>query len=345
MEKNLRALKYITLFSAFLLPLNLIAQDQIGAAFKGAPEDASKLTQAYLSPLFKGFGVGLNSGWYTSAKAKSTLRFDLRITGTIAFVPNNDKSFDVNQLGLTSMAPASGANPISPTFSGSKTQGTLMRLNGVPNASSDFNLPKGEGINIVPSPQIQLTVGLPKNIDVSLRYIPKIDMKDYGKVDLFGAGAKVEVLPLILGKTEKLIPLDVAVAVGFTRLNYSLPLDVGNNPNANQAISAKVKGLSADAIISKTIAIFTPFFSLGYQKSKTNLRALGTYEFDVPVTPSTPTGKQTYTDPFTFDQTDVNGLRASLGFQLHLGFFRLYGSYSQAKYGYVNAGIGFGMGK
>ncbi len=332
----------MVLLGAFFMPSTLMAQDEVGGVFKGAPEDASKLTQAYLSPLFIGLGTSINSGWFTSAKAKNTLHFDLRITATAAIVPSSAKNFDVTKLGLTSMSPATGANPISPTFSGQDRSGTLMHINNTTSAS-DFNLPNGVNIGYIPAPQVQLTVGIPKNIDISLRYVPKINLKEYGKIDMIGAGAKIEVLPLILGKTEKLIPLDVAVALGFTQLNYSLPLEVGTNPNANQHLSAKIKGMSADAVVSKTLAAFTPFFSIGYQKSESTLKALGTYEFEVPISPATPTGRKTFNDPFSFSQTDVSGARASLGFQLQLAFFRFYASYTQAKYGYVNTGFGFGI--
>ncbi len=339
MKKEFRALKCNLLLSAFLLPFSLAAQDQVADVFKGAPADASKLTQAYLSPLFKGLGTGINAGWFTSAKAKKTLRFDLRFSGTLAIVPNSDKNFDVTKLGLTSMAPVPGANPSSPTFSGEDRQGTLMRLNGALDPSGDFNLPNGIDLGYVPAPQIQLTVGIPKNIDISLRYVPKIDLKDYGKIDMIGAGVKVEVLPLILGKTEKIVPVDVAVALGFTQLNYNLPLEVGTNPNPNQQLKAKLKGMSADAIVSKTLAVFTPFLSLGYQKSESDLQALGTYEF------ATSAGSQTINNPFSFSNTDVSGARATLGFQLQLAFFKFYASYTQAKYAYASAGIGFGIGK
>jgi hypothetical protein len=339
MERKFRALKNTLLFSAFLLPATSMAQDEIGAAFKGAPADASKLTQAYLKPIFTGLGTAINSNWFTSAKAKNTLRFDLRLNVSAAIVPNSDNSFDVRGLGLTSMAPATGSNPISPTFSGAKTDGTKMHLNGDPTTTNDFNLPKGLNAKYIPAPQLLLTVGIPQNIDLTLRYIPKIDLKEYGSIDMIGAGAKIEVLPLILGKAKKVVPVDIALALGFTQLNYNLPLEVGSNPDPNQRLSTKIKGMSADAIVSKTLAVFTPFASVGYQKSESSLKALGTYEF------ATAAGPQIYYDPFAFSQTDVSGMRASLGFQLNLAFFRFFASYTQAKYAYANAGIGFGIGK
>ncbi|MDQ8003143.1 MAG: hypothetical protein REI64_00010 [Pedobacter sp.] len=330
MENKFRALRNMVLLSAFFMPLSLVAQDEVGDVFRGSPQDAGKLAGAYLLPATTGFGLGLNSGWYTSAKAKGTLRFDLRITGTGAFVPNKDKNFDVGKLGLTSMSPVAGSNPISPTIAGPKTDGTKMQVGNTVDPSKQFNLPDGVGLNIIPSPQVQLTVGLPKNIDVSFRFVPTIDLDDVGKVNLFGVGAKVELLPIILGKKEKLLPFDLAVAFGYTQLTWNIPLEVGTNPDPNQNIDIKLSGISTDAIISKRLSVFTPFFSVGYNKSNTDIRALGTYNFDGEV----------HKDPFQIKRDDVNGMRASAGFQLHLGFFRLYTSYTQATYGYVNAGIG-----
>lgn len=330
MENKFRALRNMVLLSAFFMPLSLMAQDEVGDVFRGSPQDAGKLAGAYLLPATTGFGLGLNSGWYTSAKAKGTLRFDLRITGTGAFVPNKDKNFDVAKLGLTSMS-AVGSS-ITPTVSGPEVDGAKMQVN---RNGQQFNLPDGVGLNIIPSPQVQLTVGLPKNIDVSFRFVPTIDLDDVGKVNLFGVGAKVELLPIILGKKEKLLPFDLAVAFGYTQLTWNIPLEVGTNPDPNQNIDIKLSGISTDAIISKRLSVFTPFFSVGYNKSNTDIRALGTYNFDGEV----------HKDPFQIKRDDVNGMRASAGFQLHLGFFRLYTSYTQAKYGYVNAGIGFGIGK
>lgn len=334
MEKKFRALRNTIVLSAFLLPFNLMAQGEVGDVFRGTPADAGKLAGAYLLPATTGFGLGLNSMWYTSAKAKNFLRFDLRLSASGAFVPSSDKTFNVTKLGLTSMAPVAGSNVNTPTLSGPKQDGTRMQIGNNNDPNKQFNLPKGIGVGLVPAPQVQLTVGLPKNIDVSVRYTPTIDLSDFGKVDLFGVGAKVEVLPLLLGKTGKMLPFDLAVAFGYTQLKWNIPLEVGQNPNPDQNIDVKLKGVSVDAIISKKIAMFTPFFSAGYNKSNTHIRALGTYSFE----------GSNETNPFEIKRTDVSGMKASLGFQLHLSFFRLYGSYTQAKYGYANAGIGFGIG-
>lgn len=347
MKRRSSPFKIPLILASFLFPLQLFAQKDVEGLFKSGPEDASKLISAYMNPLFKGLGVGLNSGWNNTAKSQGFLRFDLRITATMAFVPTADRSYDVNTLGLQNIRPATPGGPSTgPTAFGNDEAGANMRLyyNGTP-TNETFRLPQGSGLSFVPSPQIQLTVGLPKNIDVSLRYVPKVKLgDDAGKIDMFGAGAKAELFPLILGKRENLIPFNLAVAVGFTRLNYTLPLHVNTTEaNSNQRVDIKINGFSTELILSKKLMALTPFASVGYNSANSTLKALGSYEFDTP-TLLDPNRTTTFNDPISI-KNDLDGFRASLGLQLDLAFFRLYASYTATKYQYVNAGIGFGFGK
>lgn len=319
------------------------AQQNVGDLFKSGPADATKLINAYFDPLYKGLGIGLSDGWTNTAKSKGFLKFDVRVSASAALVPQSARSYDVNTLGLNNIKPALGASSIGPTAFGNDQEGGRMQIyssNGLP-TTSFFNLPQGVGFHIVPSAQIQATVGLPKNIDVSVRAMPKIKLgDDLGSLSMIGFGAKIELLPLLMGNSDKFVPVDIALAGGFTQYKYSLPLNVNNTTNSNQRIDAKFNGVNFDAIISKKILFFTPFASVGYQTSTTNLKALGTYSFD--------TGNGTsvsYTDPVSVKQKEIDGLKASLGFQLKFGFFKLYGSYTSAKYDLFNAGIGLGIGQ
>jgi len=342
MKKTIPALKSLMIVGAFLFPLNLLAQNDVGDLFKSSPQDATKLVGAYMTPLFKGMGLGLNSGWNNTAKTKKTLRFDLRIAATAAFVPSKDQSYNTNTLGLTTIKPAAGSNGIGPTAFGDDAAGSKMEIytSGGTATGQTFNLPQGTGLKFAPAPQVQLTVGLPKNIDVSIRLVPNVKLgDDIGKINQFGLGAKVEVLPLIMGKTDKLIPFDLAVALGFTNTTYTLPLDVNNGKYNNQEVEVKFKGFNAEAIISKKLLFFTPFASVGFNSSNSRLNATGTYDFQ------TAAGTATFTDPISLKSNDISGLKASLGFQLNLAFLRIYASYTAAEYSYANAGIGFGIGK
>lgn len=341
MKKNFTLLKSFVVTAVLALPFSVQAQDEVGDLFKSSPQDATKLVDAYMNPLFKGMGLGLNSGWFTSAKSKGTLRFDLRISATAAFVPTKDQTYNAAALGLTTIRPANGATTaIGPTAFGDDNTGAQMEIytsGGTPTGQK-FNLPQGTGLNFVPAPQLQLTVGLPKNIDVSLRYVPNVKLgDDIGKLNQFGLGAKVELLPLLMG--EKTLPFDLAVGLGFTNTTYTLPLDINNGKYNNQEVEVKFKGFNAEAIISKKLLFFTPFASVGFNSSNSSLNAYGTYDFQ------TAGGTATFNDPISLKHDDISGLKASVGFQMNLAFFRLFASYTQAEYGYANAGIGFGFGK
>ncbi|MFC5283320.1 DUF6588 family protein [Pedobacter alpinus] len=338
---------------------NVKAQD-VSDLIKSGPGDATKLAQAYLMPAFKGFGFGMNSAWYNSAKAKNLGKFDLRIQGTAAIVPSSDQFFRLGDLGLSSRT-SFNSNASTPTLFGEDVTGaeiTLKDNNG--NNVSSFNMPNGLGFNMVPSPQIQLTVGVIKNTDISVRYSPKLGKSDdYGTLQVLGFGIKHEITKLLMpGKTEKIIPIDIALAFGYNQLTYdkSIPIedqldDKNSGSNLNQRVEGKLSGYTFDAIVSKKLAIFTPFASIGYNTAKTELGLLGTYvaRTGAPtVTDPNATNDDKFTtfiDPVNIKQKDIAGLRGNVGFSLHLAFFRLYGSYSIGEYQAVTAGLGFGIGK
>lgn len=339
MKKILTAFKSLVILGVFLLPFNAMAQENVGDLFKSSPQDATKLIDAYLTPLFKGTGLGLATGWNNTAKAKNFLRFELRITGTLAAVPTADKTYNTNNLNLSSIKPAAGSNGIGPTAFGDNTPGAKMEIYTSSGAATGqtFNLPESSGFKMSPAAQLQLTVGLPKNIDLSLRLIPSVTFGN-NTISQFGLGTKIELLPLLM-KKDKLIPFDLAVALGFTNTTYKLALDINNGAHQDQSVEVKFKGFNAEAIISKKILFFTPFASVGYNSSNSALNAYGTYDFQ------TAAGNATFTNPVAIKHDDISSMKASLGFQLNLAFLRVYASYTQSKYSYLNAGLGVGIGK
>lgn len=321
----------------------LFGQDsEISGLFQSSPEDATKLINAYASPLFKGLGTGLSNGWYNSAQAKKLLRFEVRIAATGAFVPSNDQTYDVTKLGLSSNIGASNPlNTIAPTLAGDKDKSTpsmTLYNAGIPVRS--FTLPKGTGRRFIPSPQVQATVGLPKGIDVTLRFIPTIKLGDYGSVNMFGIGTRVQ-LDKFIGKSMiSKLPFNLAVAVGYTKLNYNLNLDVqaqGSN-YTDQKLEGRFTSFNFQGLISKKILSFTPFIGLGFQTSHTKLDAKGTYPIDTGMGQT-----QTFTNPVSINKVNFSGLHADVGLQMDYFLLHLYGSYSMGHYNSVNVGIGIGI--
>lgn len=346
---------------AALIAIKANAQnDGISALFKGNPDDVNKLLNAYTSPLFKGFGNSLNGGWTNTARTQKFLRFAVRVSASVSIVPDAEKTYDVNALGLANIKATNPALSIAPTFGGDKDLSTSITVSDPshPNNSAytyKTTLPKGV-IQYIPAPQIQLTVGLIKNTDVTLRMIPQFQVNsDVGSVGMFGIGVKHNIAQ-DFGTASHVIPFDLAVAVGYTRLNYTKPMDVkpdannggvsGSTDFSNQTLQGNFSGWNTQVILSKRLLFFTPFVSVGYLSSKTDVGLKGNYPF---VTGVTSTGAPVYTstaNPINIggtSATQVNGLREDIGFQLSLTFLKIYASCSNAEYKSVNAGIGLGF--
>jgi hypothetical protein len=156
-------------------------------------------------------------------------------------------------------------------------------------------------------------------------------------------------------RADMIIPFDLAVSLGYSRLNMSVPLDVQPDEGAqpanaqqstdfsNQHFEGHFNSFIAQAIVSKKLIFFTPFLAVGYSTANANVATIGNY----PVTTgATLLGQPTYTtfpNPINIKETTVNGVRADIGFQLELAFFRFYASYSAAKYQSFSGGFGFGF--
>jgi hypothetical protein len=333
------------------------AQDSFSGLIKSSPADATKLLNAYALPMFRGLGISQNSGWTNTAKTKKTLKFDVRITASASFISTNDKTFDVTKIGLSNhVRPADASQTIAPTFGGRKNDGPLMNIyddNG--QKVSSFNTPAGV-LSVIPAPQVQVTVGLIQNTDITIRAIPKVSVgSDVGSVSMIGVGLKHDIMRDIAGKTaDDLIPFDLSVALGYSHLNLNKTLSVNPDNGAqpkdshqstdfsNQHIEGNFNSFMGEVIISKKLLVFTPFLAVGYNTTHAGVAALGNY----PVTTGGTLLNNTYTtftNPVSISESVVSGARADIGFQLDLGFFRFYASGSLAQYKSVNAGIGFGI--
>jgi hypothetical protein len=357
--KKLYILTIVALLITGAFKANAQSSDDSGfdQLIKSSPGDATKLLQNFAEPLFKGFGVGLNSGWNNTAKTKKLLHFELRITANVAQTPMADRSFDVTKIGLSShLTPdASSTTNIAPTFGGDKNAATpVLRINDDNgNKVSSFTMPKGV-IQYIPAPDIQLTVGLVHNTDITIRTTPTINLgSDAGSVSMIGFGIKHDLIQDFAKKIPK--PFDLAIAVNYNRISYDKSLsvqpDAGSTPApgqsaadfSNQHIKATFSGVNVQGIISKKLLFFTPFAAVAYQSANTDFGVMGNF----PLSSTVPgqTGRYVVvTDPVHIKETSISGMRADFGFQLNLAIFRLYASYGVGGgYNSANAGIGFGF--
>ena len=350
-----RILPLITAIVLTFTALHANAQSGFSDIIKVPPADASKLLDAYAQPLFKGFGAGMNSGWANTAKVKKLFHVELRVSASAAFTPAADKSFDVTKIGLSNaVTPANPNQTITPTIGGDRNnEGPTLNINSENGTKvSSFTMPKGY-LPVIPAPQLQLTLGLIRSTDLTVRLIPKVNLgSDVGSVSMTGFGLKHDLTQYIFGSAKKIVPFDLSILLAYSRLNMSANLDVEpeqgavhdpNDPNkntdfSNQHTDAHFGSFVGEAILSKKLLFFTPFVAVGYNTASANLAAIGNY----PVTSNTNGDYSVYTNPVGIKETSISGFRADIGFQLNLGI-RIFASASLAQYKSVNAGIGFGF--
>ncbi len=298
-------------------------------AYGGYPEnwreDGKSIIQAYLSPLSNSLGSALNNGWYNTAKPHHLGGFDITFTANLVFVPEEGKTFNISKSNNGSF---SGNE--TPTILGDKDGGVLTyNTNTIPEPV--FNMPAGLNTSLIPAPILQAGVGLIKNTEIDIRFMPQIEMSGV-KTGLFGAGIKHDILQW-LPIVDK-IPIDVSFQAGYTKLTSEITLE---DPNTNEKVDANLDVIATtfNILLSKKVAMFTAYGSLGYNSSKTVFNVDGEYNiagmiFDV----------NELTD-FEFESN--NNLRANLGFRFQIAVLALQANYTFSEYPVATIGAGISI--
>src|SRR6478736_1631010 len=305
--------------------LTLRAQNDLDNAIQGSVADANYLLKGYATPLMKVMGYGLNQGWYNTAANHKVAGFDLTITGSAVYFPTSDLHYNVDNnklqnVDVVSPAPNSSGIASVPTIFGPDNAPTYKNRN----TGTQFTGPPGLdvkgtlGSNYVPIPMVQLGFGLPKGIDIKLRYMPKTNIGDNGAINAFGLGVMHDIKQYRPG--IKNLPFDLAGFVGLTKLKLDVGLD-SSKPDQHAVFEANTTTIQG--LISKKIAVLTVYGSVGYNIAKTNLSMLGKYDFQNP-SPAPPTVVK---DPVKFDVTS-NGMRATGGLRLKLAIFTFHADYT-----------------
>jgi hypothetical protein len=329
----------VAVFATISLPS--FAQDDIDELLKESVDDGRKLIGAYVDPLMKSLSLGLNQGWYNTAKPHKIAGVDLTITVNAMTVPSDQKMFRPDQLGLTrlELAPSSPGHPYAPTILGTDRE-PVFQVKGEP--GSTFTGPPGlnlkEEINYdkVPVPMVHLGFGLPKNTDIKFRYVPTLNVGDDGSVKMFGLGIMHDIKQWIPG--IKLMPFDLSAFVGYTKFELQSQLDAGNPQNADQRGIFTMNATTVQAVIGKKFSVITFYGGIGYNIAKSNLALKGQYDIN---------GDGDETDQFEKDPVDLkfaaSGPRATIGTRLKLAVFTFHADYTIQKYQCLTVGFGIAV--
>ncbi len=327
-----------------LIPLTFAfqakAQDDIDKFLGESVEDGEKLIGAYISPAIKAFSLGMNQGWYNTAKPHKVAGVDLTFTGSLMKVPSSEQLFNVNALGLSDISLVDGSGKLKsdgniPTILGPDTPPTFSLNSTIGDPSDDFQGPGGLDLgsdvkflkNKMPAAMLQLGFGLPKGTDIKLRLVPKVDVGD-GKFNLFGIGVMHDVKQYIPG--IKNLPFDLSAFIGYTKMKLDVQLDASSNPDQRGIF--EVKSTTIQGLISKKFSVVTFYGGLGYNIAKSNLAMQGTYDI----------GGTMVKNPIDLSFA-ASGMRATAGMRLKLAVFTFHADYTLQKYNALTAGFGINV--
>ncbi len=328
--------KLVLLVFCAISVITLRAQGDIDQLIKGSAADANYLAKGYASPVLKAFGVGLNQGWYNTAKPHKIGGVDLTVTVNAVYFPTADRYYHVDNSQLKNIALTSPTNGNVPTLLGPKSPTPTYqdKITGTTFSGPAGIDPKGSyKINALPVPMAQLGIGLPKGFDLKLRYLPTLDLGDNGKMNMFGVGILHDVKQYIPG--IKNLPFDLSGFVGYTKMKLDAGLD-SSKPDQHaifESTATTIQGL-----ISKKIAVLTVYAGVGYNVAKTNLALKGTYSFDNPA-PAPPTSIK---DPVNFN-VSASGPRVTGGLRLKLAVITFHADYTLQTYKTLSVGFGINV--
>ncbi len=331
--------------------------EDLGQLFEGGKNDAQLLIREYVEPFGSGFGAGINSGWIDRANTHRVLGFHLKVNVSVAMVPEADRSFNVNEIGLTDIQLLDG-DPNTPTFSGSSDPGPLLGIDHQINARTlriaDFRMPQGTGVNFIPTPMIQGGIGLPMDTDVMLRFIPPVNISDYGELYLYGLGVKHELNQWMPG--GYLWPVTVSVMAGYTSFGSRAGLDARpenepgpDNPNEvnahtwdDQEISLTTDGFTMNLLVGHSLPVFSVYGGLGFETSTTSIKVDGNYPYYSATVENGQYKRKlnVLTDPVDLSFDGANSLRALVGLRVSLPLITFNVDYTLAEYSMITAGFG-----
>jgi len=326
---------------------------------RSSPADGVKFIEAYVTPWADAFGAGLNGSWYNSAKPHKFGGFDVTMGINVGIVPSSAETFDISKLDLSSnLSPKTGN---APTIAGPADEGPVMTYSQSGVTLASFNSPAGTAWKYIPVPTLQVGIGLPLGTEVKVRFIPRLPVKD-GDIMLWGVGLMHSIMQYVPG--NKLLPVDVSIFAGYTKLNGNVPVNLqpatidGHFPNyttyslatsfIDQNLSATIEALNVGAIASVNLPVISFYGGLGYSKTGTLVELTGNFPTPALVTPTGASPYAEYNDSGVktgddFPEIDIqnfSGLRANIGFRLKMAVVTFHADYTRAQYNVISTGLG-----
>jgi hypothetical protein len=169
---------------------------------------------------------------------------------------------------------------------------------------------------------IQAGVGLIKNTAIDFRYMPMLNIGNAVKVNLFGIGAKHDLLQWIPVVGDA-IPMSLSLQGGYTSLNTELEV-------ADQKVNLTTKATTINLVASRKILMLTGYAGVGYNSATTTFGANANFDL----------GGVQFDEEVNMSFESQNNIRANLGLRLNITLLTIQADYTFAEYPTATLGIG-----
>lgn len=324
----------------------------------GNTSDTKIILQEYMRPYANIMGANLNAGWYNTAKPHKLGGFDITATVSVAFAPSATLTYDVSQFENLN-ASIEGSSNIAPTVAGDMETPPELVYSNIKTSSGVLGShelkiphPNGTGINYLPLPMGQATIGLFKGTDITLRYVPDLTIGEYGEIGVFGLGGRHSIsqwIPVL----KRLKFINIALQGGYTKVETSahmklepeVEVPMPDPPNFDdQFLNMNLTGWTVNLIASQSIPVITVYEGIGFSSSAADLAMLGKYPKIVLIDEGENIGKTTYQvveDPIEeLSYENKNNLRLNAGIRFKLGVLTIHYDFTKTLYATHTAGLG-----
>jgi len=345
--------------------ISLVSEGQIGEdleiVFRAGPEDAERYLEKYMEPGIISFGNGLAGGWMNTAETHKLLGFDFTLSANVATIPDEALTFRYGDVSKWSnLRVSDGGHPALPTIGGGDTDEQLfLRADAQINdptgeqpsinytgESDDFTAASGVGaedipFNGIPTPTFNLGIGLFKNTDLKVRWVPTQSTDDF-ELSMWGVGVMHDIKQWIPGL--KLVPIDIAGLVGTTSLSSKIEYEFESDGSGDQfetqngSTEYTVNSTTIQIMASKKLSVFTPYASVGYNFISSTLDVKGRYIYTNEAGESIELD-----DPLSIDFNNNGSPRMTIGGRLKLLVLTLHADYTIQEYNMFTAGVGIAV--
>lgn len=342
-------MKKLLILGALTLGPLLHAQSNANEIFAAGLDDARRFTNDYMAPVSEASIYSISGSWFNSAEAKSLGAFEIGVVGNFTMFGNKEdkKSFllDTSEYENLQFVSGPSAQQVATALGDREGIRVFVEAEVAPGVTSreEFTLPtglSGGGINFIPSGFLQGSVGFLKGTEFKARFLPRITT-DEVSLGLYGAAIQNELTRIIPG--GNLLPVNISTLVGYTHLDGSYDFTrTSIIDGSDQRIEVDINTWNIQTIVSTKLPVINFYSSVGYVKGTSVTQVLGTY------TVTSGPFQESYVDPMSeADGTQLekgaNGMVASAGARLKLGFFRLHADYSIGAFNNLSVGMNFGF--